>query len=633
MTAPPLKASDDRRLSPLTGFTRDHWLEISERLLAGVLRHVDPATGLPDLPGDPEETALGDQLRNPGGVIEAFERTMILAATTLAATGRTTVPGADGDVAEIYRRGLARFIDPASPGYTPTRCGTGIVLAMLLAPEHFLDPLDAAARKRLGEHLARFVERRVNESNVMLFSMMPAPILDRLGTPYNRAILDNYFDRILSFYRGDGWFIDGWNRGFDAYNFWGFQFYLHAMMDFDAPWRRRYADRVREITRAHEQTLPYLFGRDGAPVPKGRSLNYRFAVVSGIGTAQRSGLASMAPGLARRIASGCLRYFWDHGCQSERGLLEPGYHGPNSAVGEDYTDRGAPYWAATGLVPLTLPPDHPFWTAEEQPIPADSPGVKRLAVPGARMTLKVDGDRGEALMITADEPFLHRSVWQAGTKYFQHAYSSSLGYALTGDLGPELAAGRTGISRDGHEWALRTWPRVVRLDPWSARSEWDAWAALEGLTGTVVTETAILDRGQIHVFWHTADEPRWLTIGGYAVRVEHGARAMMDVRHDGLDVSSDEMWSVMQSLSGGPGRFSMEEVRPRPGFSHAHLFGGWAAFPQWTTCEPVAPGAKVAVFVDAARRREAPEPHVPEFVIADGTGGKTVEVDGRVIRL
>ena len=62
---------------------------------------------------------------------------------------------------------------------------------------------------------------------------------------YNRDPLEVYFDRILSMYRGDGWFIDGWNRGFDHYNFWGFQLYLHALTHFDARWRERYAERVR----------------------------------------------------------------------------------------------------------------------------------------------------------------------------------------------------------------------------------------------------------------------------------------------------------------------------------------------------------------------------------------------------
>lgn len=604
-----LAASPDQALSPFTGYTRQHWVEIVTRLVQGVLPYVDRETGIPRLIGDPEETALAGQLRDPGGLNEAFDRTHLLVAVYIAATGRTTIDGYDGDVAELYRRGMKTFHNPASPHYRWNQGAAATTLAMLLAPTAFLDDLDDATRGYLAERLPKIITRPTGRTNTLLFNMMPAAVCDRLGIEYDRAKLEDYFDQILSMYEGDGWFIDGWNAGFDNYNFWGFQLYLHAMATYDTRWRARYADRIREITALHQQTLPYYFGRDGGPIPKGRSLNYRFAVLSGIGYSELSGLASMAPGLARRISSGVLRYFWDHGCLSERGLLEPGYRGSNSAIGEDYTDRGAPYWASTGLVALGLPATHPFWTAEELPLPADTSGVKRCPIRGARMILKVDGDRGEARQLVVGEPFLHRRLWQAGTKYYQHAYSSTVGHALAGDRGPELAQGRTGLSADGVRWAYRTWPRVVRMDDRRACSEWDAWPAVEGLTGSVVTESFLLDQGELHVFWHTAPEPRYLTVGGWSVQIEHSEQPTVTSAGDAMAAASREMWSVMRMLAPSvPGVVVLEEVRPRPGFKHSHIFGGWAAYPRWTSRGPVASGMKIAVFVDAARRTESPMP-------------------------
>ena len=32
-----LKAAENRKLSPFTGYTREHWLEICEKLIAGIL--------------------------------------------------------------------------------------------------------------------------------------------------------------------------------------------------------------------------------------------------------------------------------------------------------------------------------------------------------------------------------------------------------------------------------------------------------------------------------------------------------------------------------------------------------------------------------------------------------------------
>ncbi len=631
----------DRKLSPYTGYTRANWLQVLHSLVSGVLRHVDPKTGVFHLAGDPGETALAGLLRNPGGLGEVFDRTHLLMAVYIAATGRTRIEGYDGDIAELYRQGLnelygqeargqdARAAQDGLAATRPMRGPAAGALAMLLAPKEFLDGLAEPTKAGLREHLAKYIHRATRDCNTMLFSMMPAAVLDRLGGEYDRALLDDYFDQILSMYRGDGWFIDGWNRGFDFYNFWGFQLYLHALMAYDSRWRQQYADRVREITAAHEETLLYWFGRDGAPIAKGRSLNYRFAAVSGIAYSQLSGLSSLDPGLARRIASGCLKYFREAGCISERGLLEVGYHGPNAALGEDYSDRGAPYWASTGLVALALGEEHPFWSTPEQPLPADGAGLRRLAVPGAQMVLKVDGGRGEARALVAGEPFLHRRVWQAGTKYYQHAYSSTLGFPLAGEGGPQLAVGRTGISADGKAWAYRTWPRAVHLDSDGARSEWDAWCAAEGMTGTVITHSRLLDRGELHVFWHQSGGPRYLAIGGWAVQVAHGESPQVEREHRRVLIQSESMWSLLHVLApmSVAGEIEVEEVRPRPGFRHAHLFGGWSAYPVWRSLRPVDPGETIAVFVDAARRAESPRPEYPPLRVRIEDGKLVVEAD------
>jgi hypothetical protein len=296
----------------------------------------------------------------------------------------------------------------------------------------------------------------------------------------------------------------------------------------------------------------------------------------------------------------------------------------------------------TGLAALALSESHPFWSDVEQPLPADKPGIRRRAVAGAQMVLKVDGVRGEARALVAGEPFFHRRVWQAGTKYYQHAYSSNLGFALVGERGPQLAAGRTGLSADGKAWAYRTWPRVLALDENGARSEWDAWPALEGqgspnamhrvwgpLTGSVVTESRFMDRGELHVFWHTADRPRYLCIGGWAIQVAHGETPRVEREHRRLAVFSESMWSTLQFLAPVEvaGELTLEEVRPREGFRHAHLFGGWAAYPLWRSLKPVDAGVTIAVFVDAARRAESPRPEYPPLRVKIGDGQLVVEAE------
>ena len=190
-------------------------------------------------------------------------------------------------------------------------------------------------------------------------------LADRVGSlataGADRAELDGHFAAILNMYRGDGWFVDGWNQQFDSYNFWGFQLYLHLLLDRDAAWRERYGSTVKEITELHEQTFAYWVDADGNLVGHGRSLTYRFAAVCGLQWSQISGLTSTAPGLARRISSGCIKAFLEQGCLRGDGTMSIGFHRENTTVGEDYTGLGSPYWSVTGLMALLLPEDHPCW--------------------------------------------------------------------------------------------------------------------------------------------------------------------------------------------------------------------------------------------------------------------------------
>ena len=44
-----LSANDDFSNSPYTGYTKEHWEEISEKIIAGALLHFDKKIGMPDI--------------------------------------------------------------------------------------------------------------------------------------------------------------------------------------------------------------------------------------------------------------------------------------------------------------------------------------------------------------------------------------------------------------------------------------------------------------------------------------------------------------------------------------------------------------------------------------------------------
>ena len=104
-----LKAKENPQLSPYTGYTRAHWLEVCEKLIAGVLPYFDPETGLPELKGVPGETGHFKLQREfIGGRKEAFERSMMLVASYTAATGLDRVPGYKGSITAPYLKGIIK---------------------------------------------------------------------------------------------------------------------------------------------------------------------------------------------------------------------------------------------------------------------------------------------------------------------------------------------------------------------------------------------------------------------------------------------------------------------------------------------------------------------------------------------
>ncbi len=634
-----LKVPEDRTLSPYTGYTRQHWLEITEKLIAGIMPYFDPEVGMPQLKGVPGETGHFQKLFDIGGSREAFGRSLIMVAVYTAATGRDQVPGYRGSITGPYLKEIIRGTDPDSPHYWGKHekydvFGTNLATAALINPRFFWDPFNDKQKKNLLAYFKDLAFNIAYDCNHWYFHMTPVPILEKYGVESNRAFLTGMFERLFNWYRGQGWFIDGGNRSFDLYNLWGFQLYNNALVRFDEQWNQRFGERVRETTALFLESLPYLFGRDGGHIPWGRSTTYRFACISAIGWAVLNGVDTLPPGQARRIASGCLKYFWEHGALSENGLLEPGYWGPNTVVAEPYIDRGAPYWAAQGLICLLIPEEDPFWREVEKPMPADREGAGgRVPLPAAQMLLRVSPIDGEARLYPVGQPFSHWGNWQRGIKYCQHAYSSYLGWCATGEGGPDLGAGRSGYSFDGKEWNYRERPRMVQVTADHLISAEDMQAPdLEQADttwydfGEVTTHTLVGNSGEVHVFWHNSARPVYLYLGGYGISVPHGETLQEEHKQDCLIIHGGENHSILKVLLAPPGKLEFELLEPRPGWLHSHNFGGKGSFPHWQSSSPVLSNTPVAFYVDGTRGRK---PVGPNISISRNKGLLRVTFEGK----
>jgi hypothetical protein len=68
-----------------------------------------------------------------------------------------------------------------------------------------------------------------------------------------------------------------------------------------------------------------------------------------------------------------LRWWFAQPIFAPDGLLTIGYAYPNLVMAENYNSPGSPYWAMKTFLVLALPEEHPFWLAEELPLPKLAP--------------------------------------------------------------------------------------------------------------------------------------------------------------------------------------------------------------------------------------------------------------------
>ncbi|NBE54313.1 DUF2264 domain-containing protein [Streptomyces boluensis] len=382
---------EDRILSPLTGWTRTHWEATADGLLAAVRRYASPRHALIDLPG-PRPSWSG---RRSDG-LEGYARTFQLAALRVAGAGGEDAHG----LLERYAEGLDAGTrtptterqladgDGESWGVITDRGqamveASTVALSLRLTRPWLWDRLDDGVRERVGSWLAGALRHTPHDNNWWLFPLTVGGFLKDVGIEPDAAgaAVDRGLAAIDRWYLGEGWYTDGRPRAFDHYNGWAMHLLpvLHAQLAGDVALTRVYGERLRAYLDSYART----FGGDGAPVHQGRSLTYRFGAAASLWAGVIADSTPLAPGATRRIASGALRYFLDRGAVDQRGLLSLGWHGPYPPMVQSYSGAASPYWASCGFLGLLLPPDHPEWTATEQPAPAESADhVRGLPQPG-----------------------------------------------------------------------------------------------------------------------------------------------------------------------------------------------------------------------------------------------------------
>jgi len=378
----------------------------------------------------------------------------------------------------LYVEGLANGSNPDHPDYWGPAAdfdqriveSAAIGFALRLAPEVFWDGLGAKGRDTLARWLVATLNCRPAPNNWHFFHVLVALGLDRVGVAYDRAIIERDLDHLESLDIGNGWYRDGPGRRAEHY----IPFAMHFYGLIHAAWSEGHgaadaarAERFRERARAFAPQIRHWYASDGAALPYGRSLTYRFAHAGFWGGLALADVEALPWSDIRGYWARNLRWWSSVPMADRDGILPVGYGYPNLLMSESYNSPGSPYWAFKAFAPLALPATHPFWTAAEAdyvdqgPATLRQPGMVKFEEPG-NVTVLTGGQ---------EAPWMRA----APEKYSKFAYSTRYGFSVENDArsfpdGPFDNA--LAFSLDGAHYAVRTTETQARIAEDMLYSEW-----------------------------------------------------------------------------------------------------------------------------------------------------------------
>ena len=423
--------------------------------------------------------------------------------------------GAEFDHWELYRRGLANGTDPEHPEYWGQVNSTdqrmvelaAIGFTLRLLPHLVWEPLPQKAKDNLAAYLKHARTFDYADNNWKFFRILVDLGLEECGVEFDRSLTEKYLEELDGFYLGDGWYRDGNVRRVDHYIPFAMHFYglIYAKLARNDDKR---AAAYRERAGLFAKDIRHWFDEDGGTLAFGRSLTYRFACGGFWGALAFADLEALPWGEIKGQFMRHLRWWSTQPIANRDGVLSVGYGYPNLIMSENYNSAGSPYWALKAFLPLALPADHPFWTAEETPAVTPSEPVP-LKHPGMVM----QHTAGNVVALSSGQ-----QNWQmrwGAEKYAKFVYSSRYGFSVESDERAYNAAafdGMLGLSDDGRHYRVRESNEVAQIAGDTLFAVWKPWS-------DVSVETWLIPQGDWHVRVHRITTPRALhgTEGGFAI--------------------------------------------------------------------------------------------------------------------
>ncbi|KAL4811609.1 hypothetical protein BDW67DRAFT_179435 [Aspergillus spinulosporus] len=401
-----------------------------------------------------------------------------------------------------------------------------IAVALLAKPDAFLDQLNDVHKKHLITWLKQINRHRMPQNNWLWFRVfVNLALIKSLGVPRDELQdeITDALNTLDTFIIGQGWSSDGlWGderKQADYYSgSFAIQFaqllYVRFAGDEDLPRAERYRQSAKEFGAVFWR----YFDPNGAAIPFGRSMTYRFAFAAFWSAAACAGVQLHDPvsslGAIKGLLLRHLRW-WSNQPHifNVDGTLNIGFTYPNMYMAENYNSPQSVYWCLKAFIVLMLPDAHPFWKATELPHPSASitgSSLRQAELLWSPRHILVNSPEHHFLLSSGQMTKKGHKAREA--KYGKLAYSSAFAFSVPcGTLLEQIAPDSTlTVSLDGGEsWKVRDAPVEERaLDVHCTTGQKDG--TLPGLFSVwqpwrytdVRISTVLVPLGEFYPGWH-----------------------------------------------------------------------------------------------------------------------------------
>jgi len=367
----------DYNLSPLTGMTRKHYVDLAKYLLTRAFKHIDSIEqplSFPKVPGKTYPQPNAPDWRYRSAEFEALERTFTLAGPLIHVEPEVEINNIK--LRDYYKLQIYNAFTPGHPNSIPlpedlpdsnyqfTCEFGGLFKTLLLMPETIWELYSEQEKDDMVECISKWGHHRTTQNNWRIFNIVTLSFLKKQGYEIDDDLLKSHLLWVASYHSGDGWYLE------QTYNYYSISLFIV----YTTIWNRTFGDEhypeIAEIIEKSAQklmeSLTSFFGRDGYINMWARSITYRTWVSGAFPIAfMLKDKSLLDPGWARRLCSGSLLQFVTKEGFYHNDIPSLGFYVQKEYMLQNYSCAGSPFIMFLPFICLALPDDSPFWTAKE----------------------------------------------------------------------------------------------------------------------------------------------------------------------------------------------------------------------------------------------------------------------------